>query len=135
MESENNFTVLDNKSIGKNILLYRKMRGIKAMDIAERLGVNESTYGRYERGETMINIETLQKISEILKVDPLSLLSASPNNFFENGSNSPNVGFASHGSYYNKTTNEQQSEMMLKLMQNLMSLNERLISLLEKKNS
>jgi len=127
MEQEG-FKVLDNTVIGKNIAMYRKIRDIKAFDIAERLGMKEQTYTKYERGETQITVDFVQKVAEILKVDPLMLLSVSPNNIIENGNNSP---IAIHG--YNQTINDEQIKLMTKLVENVMFMNEKIMALLDKK--
>lgn len=131
MEQDNhNFTVLENKAIGRNMAIYRKIKGLKALDVAEKLGMKEASYTRYERGEGAITVDLVQQVAEILSVDPLMLISVPASNFIENCNNSNSV-FALHSSNCN-TTNEEQSKMMLKLMENVMALNERLISVLEK---
>jgi transcriptional regulator with XRE-family HTH domain len=126
--------VLESKTIGKNISMYRKIRGVKASDIAERLGISESSYTRYERGETPITIELVQQISEVLQVNPHMLLSVNPNIFIEigqgNGSNSP-IGI--HGYYNHQTGNEQQTQALTKVLENMVSLTEKLIALLDRK--
>jgi transcriptional regulator with XRE-family HTH domain len=127
MEQEN-FTVLENKVIGKNISVYRKIRGLKASDVAEQLGLKESSYTRYERGEAAITIDIIQQIAEIFKVDPLMLLSVHPSNFIENGNNSV-VALNSNNC---STTNEEQTKLMLKLMENVTAISEKLIALLDK---
>jgi transcriptional regulator with XRE-family HTH domain len=126
---QDNFTVLENKAIGRNISLYRKIRGLKASDIAERLGMKESSYTRYERGEGAITVDMVQQLAEVLNIDPLHLLSVHPNTIIENVSNSPI--FSNFHTF--QTTNEDQLKMMLKLMESVLALNERLISVLEKK--
>ena len=123
---QDNFTVLENKAIGRNISMYRKIRGMKALDVAERLGIKEASYTRYERGEASITVDLIQQVAEILKVDPLMMLSVSPSNFIENCSH-----FAMND--YHNHSNEQQTQMMLKLMENIVSLNERLMLLFETK--
>jgi plasmid maintenance system antidote protein VapI len=132
---ENGFTVLENKTIGHNMFLYRKIRGIKAMEVAEGLGIKEAAYTRYERGEAAITVDIIQKVAEIIKVDPMMLLSVSPSSFIEIGSNSPNSanGCGSNHSYYsNHTYNEKQMEMTLKLMENVMTISQKLIDLMNK---
>lgn len=131
MEQEN-FTVLENKAIGRNISMYRKIRGMKAADVAERLGMKEASYTRYERGETSITIDIIQQVAEILKVDPLMMLAVSPSNFIENGSNSPNAIVAVNA-HNCQTSNEQQTQLMLKLIENVIALNDKLMTLLDKK--
>lgn len=122
MEAENSFTVLENKTIGRNLSLYRKIRGIKATDMAERLGLKESSYTRYERGETAITIDFLQKSSEVLKVDPLTLLAVSPGSFLESGNNSPG---AVVGNNNYQSMSDEQTKLLLKLMESVVALLER----------
>lgn len=131
MEQEN-FTVLENKTIGRNLSVYRKIRGLKAADVADQLGIKESSYTRYERGEAAITVDIIQQVSQILSVDPLNLLSVNPGNLIENGSNSPNSIVAVHANNCH-TTNEEQMKMTLRLIENVMTLNEKLIALLDKK--
>jgi len=130
---QDNFTVLENKAIGRNISIYRKIRDMKASDVAERLGMKEASYTRYERGEASITVDIIQQVAQILKVDPITMLSVHPSIFIEigqsNGNDSP-IGI--HGYYNHQTSNDQQNQMMLKLMENVIALNERLMALLEK---
>jgi transcriptional regulator with XRE-family HTH domain len=123
------FTVLENTTIGRNIALFRKIRDKKAIDIANYIGISEAAFTRYERGESKITVEVIQKVAEFLKVDPLQLLAASPSNFVENVHNSP---FAIHGSF--TTYNEEHTRIMLRLMENIVALNEKLVALLDTKN-
>jgi len=121
---------LDNLIVGHNIAKYRKLKDIKAHDMAELLGMKEATYTKYERGETAITVDFVQKVAGVLKADPFILLSASPGHFFENITNSPVV---IHGSSTYQTTNEQHTTMMLKLMENIVAVNERMATILERK--
>ncbi len=128
---EQEFTVLENKAIGRNISMYRKIRGIKAADIAEQLGMKEAAYTKHERGETNITVEFVQKVAEVLKVDPLILLAVHPGSMIESGNNSPNSIIALHA-HNCQTTNDEQTKLMLKLMENVASISDRLIALLDK---
>lgn len=127
-EDSESFTVLENEAIGRNISMFRKIRGIKAFDMAERLGIKEATYTKYERGETKITIDFVQKVAEELKVDPFKLLMTSPQNVVQNVSNSP---FAINGTL--NTVSEQQTQMILKLVDSVMALNEKVMKMLEEK--
>ena len=132
MENEK---ILDNKAIGGNISMYRKIRGIKASDIAQRLGISESSYTRYERGETSITIDLIKQIADELRVDPVTLLSIHPSNFIDNA-NSPNSVVLTSNSISSSelnTANEEQTKMMLKLMESVVAISEKLIGLLDKK--
>ena len=108
--------------------LYRKIRGMKALEIAEGLGLKEASYTRYERGEAAITVDIVQKVAEVLNVDPLMLLAVSPSNFIENGSNSPN---SANGYFYYQGADKEMMNMMMKLMENMMSISQNLIDLLD----
>lgn len=130
MEEFDQFTKLENTTIGRNLYRARKIRDKKALEVAKFVGLTESAYTKYERGESKITIELIQKVSEFLKFDPLQLLTVSPGNFIENVSNA--VVLSNFQTF--QTVNETQNEMMLKLMENVMLMNERLIKLLEEKS-
>src|ERR1700733_5000478 len=84
-----NFTVLENKTIGRNLYRIRKIREVKAFDVAKYAGIGEAAYTKYERGESKITVDLIQKVAEFYKIDPLQLLTPSSGNFFENVTNSP----------------------------------------------
>ncbi len=120
---------MDNITISQNIAKFRKLKDIKAFDMAERLKMKEATYTKYERGETAITIDFVQKVAQILEVDPLQILTTSPSNILENITNS-SIAIQHHSTF--QSYSEQQTVLMLKLMENIISLNERLVSHLEK---
>jgi transcriptional regulator with XRE-family HTH domain len=118
---------LDNKIIGRNLSKFRRLQDIKAADLADRIGMKEAAYTKYERGETAITLEFVQKVADALKVDPITILSASPDNFIEsisNTSNSAQVGNANTlevtGDY--NSSDKTQTELMMKLMEKLIGL-------------
>jgi transcriptional regulator with XRE-family HTH domain len=126
---EQEFTVLENKTIGRNMALYRKIRGMKAFEVAEGLGLKEASYTRYERGEVAITVPLIQKVAEILKVDPLTLISVPPSSFLESGNNSPG---AIVGNNNIQSVSGEQLKTMLQLMENMMTISQKLIELLDK---
>jgi transcriptional regulator with XRE-family HTH domain len=143
MENNNeHFTVLENKKIGHNLALYRKLREKKALEVAEYLGMKEASYTRYERGEAKITVDIIQKVAEFLNVDPLSILSTQPGTFIESINNSSpftdspgNNGIGnsnSIGDNFN-SANEKQTEMMMKLMANMLKLSEGMLEMMGKK--
>jgi transcriptional regulator with XRE-family HTH domain len=121
---------LNNKVVGHNIALYRAAKDKKAHDIADCLGMKEATYSKYERGETAITIEFIQKVAEVLQADPLLLLSAPEGKFLKSINHS---SFTFQGDSAYNTANEAQTTMMLKMMENLISVNDRIVLLLERK--
>lgn len=118
---------LDNHKIGRKIYIQRKIAGLKAFDVAERLGIKEAAYTKYERGETKITIEFIKKVSEILQIDPLILLSSSEFNHFDNIHNSPIL--STFHTY--QSSNEKQNEAILLLIENVVKMNENVMKLLE----
>lgn len=47
----------------------RKERGLSQDDMADRLGISPSTYGKLERGLTRMDTDRLKQIAEILEVE------------------------------------------------------------------
>lgn len=131
-EEQSPFLDLDNKTIGRKIYIHRKIAGIKANDAADRLGIGEAAYTKYERGETNITVEFIQKVAAIFKIDPLQLLSSTTGGFFENISNSTILNTSTFHTF--QTVNEQQNQAILKLIDNVVEMNKRVMELLEKKN-
>lgn len=121
---------MDNLTIGQNIAKFRKLKDIKAFDMADRLGMKEAAYTKYERGETAITIDFVQKIAEILEINPLQILTTSPSNILENIQHS-SIAIQHHSTF--QTYNEQQIQLMLKLVESVVMMNERLVALLERK--
>jgi transcriptional regulator with XRE-family HTH domain len=62
-----------NKTTANNIHEVRKKQGIKALDLAERLGISESAYSQLETGKIQITIVRLYSIAKELQV-PISTL-------------------------------------------------------------
>ena len=142
---EEQFTVLENKAIGRNISMFRKIREMKAADVASSIGISETAYTKYERGETQITIDFIQKVSTALKVDPMQLISVTPSNYIEsiqNNYSSPGIGIGNKveisGDFH--STDEKQATLIVKLIENVMAMNEsvmdmskKIIALLDKK--
>jgi transcriptional regulator with XRE-family HTH domain len=59
--------------IGQQLRAYRQESGLRAEEIAARLGVSRAALYRYEKGE-VIKLDTITRLAELLKVSPLSLL-------------------------------------------------------------
>lgn len=128
---ENQFTVLENKTIGRNLARYRKFREKKALEVAGHLGMKEGTYTKYERGESKITVEVIQGVAEFLNVDPLQLLTPSSGHLVEN-SNSPNSPIAIQENSTFQTTNEEQTKLIATLVENVIAMNEKIMKLLDK---
>lgn len=62
-----------------NLLLDRlvsikKRRGLTQQNIADKLGVANTTISKYEKGEISLSTYVLEELSKILKVSPLYLM-------------------------------------------------------------
>ena len=124
---------LENKVIGKNIARFRKMREMKPSDIAKQLGMKEAAYTKYEKGESPITIELVQKIAETLKIDPFQILSTAPVSIADNIHNSPAAGVGNYIGGNLNIPDEQQSKLLLKMMENIITLMEKMVVQLDKK--
>ncbi|WIK67060.1 helix-turn-helix domain-containing protein [Globicatella sanguinis] len=58
----------------KTLKTIRLKRGLKQEDIAKKLGVTKSAYGRWERGECNPRCDKLKKLAQILGVSIDSLI-------------------------------------------------------------
>jgi transcriptional regulator with XRE-family HTH domain len=120
---------MDNTTVGRNIQKFRMLKDIKASDMATRLGMKEAAYTKYERGETAITLDFVQKVAEVLEIDPVLIVATSPNHILQNIQHSP-IAIQHHSTF--QTSNEQQTQLMFKLIESVVKLNERLIALLER---
>lgn len=61
------------EEIGEQLRAYRLESGLKADEIAARLGISRAALYRYEKGE-VIKLDTVRRLAEMLQVSPLALL-------------------------------------------------------------
>jgi transcriptional regulator with XRE-family HTH domain len=135
MDRNEHFIVIENKKTGRNLALYRKMRDKKALEVAEYLGMSEAAYTKYERGESKITVEIVQKVSEFLKVNPISVLTSQPESFIESF-NTPVVTNSSVLNPFDECFQDidaKQNKMIIKLMENVVKLSERTIERIEER--
>lgn len=59
--------------IGQQLRAYRMESGLRAEEIAAKLGVSRAALYRYEKGE-VIKLDTINRLAELLNISPLSLL-------------------------------------------------------------
>ncbi|MCO6481305.1 MAG: helix-turn-helix transcriptional regulator [Flavobacteriales bacterium] len=64
--------------IHEKIQMLRKQRKLRDEDMAERLGISQSTYSRLGMGEIKLDVERLRKIAEVLEVPVEDLLNTEP---------------------------------------------------------
>jgi len=62
-------------NIAQNIKKIRELKNLKQKYVAEKLNTTQQTYSRYETGEISLNVNTLEKIAQILEVSIQDILS------------------------------------------------------------
>ncbi|TCK52575.1 transcriptional regulator with XRE-family HTH domain [Flavobacterium sp. 90] len=61
--------MLNSKSVGDKIAAARKKNNLSQADLAQQVSISSQAVGKWERGESMPDISTLNRIAEILGVD------------------------------------------------------------------
>lgn len=61
--------MLNSKSIGNKIAEARKKINLSQAELAQQVSISPQAVGKWERGESMPDISTLNRLAEILKVD------------------------------------------------------------------
>lgn len=62
------------KQLGECLKAVRVSRKLKQSEVAERLGIKQSTYSNYERGDRDMNIDLMTKFCEIFGITMNDLL-------------------------------------------------------------
>ncbi len=62
------------QSFGRNLLAYRKARGLSQEAFADRLGFHRTYMGGVERGERNLTLKSVERIAGRLGEEPLALL-------------------------------------------------------------
>lgn len=60
--------------VARNLRRLRAARDITQEELAERAGLNRNYVGMIEREENAPTVDTLEKLAEVLQVEPTSLL-------------------------------------------------------------
>lgn len=61
--------MLNSKSIGSKIAIARKKLNLTQADLARKVAISPQAVGKWERGESLPDISTLNRLAEILLVD------------------------------------------------------------------
>jgi transcriptional regulator with XRE-family HTH domain len=64
------------RTFGRNVRELREARGLSQEALADELSVHRTFVGGVERGERNLTLRTVERLSERLRSDPLSLLGA-----------------------------------------------------------
>ena len=75
---------LNYQEIGLKIKQKRKSLSLTQLELAERVGLTESSISRYESGKiATMPTSTVNKICKVLNIEPSELLGLTPENSFE----------------------------------------------------
>ena len=75
---------LNYKEIGLKIKQKRKSLSLTQLELAEKVGLTESSISRYESGKiATMPTSTINKICKVLNIEPAELLGLTPENSFE----------------------------------------------------
>jgi len=94
-------------NIGLTIRKLREQKGFSQDFVAEKLGINQSTYGKLERDVSNITLSRLFKIANVLDEDIATLLDIGKKNIFNSQSN--------QGNGYVETINNDHNAMFAEL--------------------
>lgn len=96
--------MLNSKSIGNKIATARKKINLSQAELAQQVFISPQAVGKWERGESMPDITTLNRLAEILGVDL--------NYFSENfqADNTEKVALEKHGNQSDETVKTQQKK-------------------------
>lgn len=60
--------------LGENLRALRRARHLSQEGLADALGIHRTYVGGLERGERNVTLRTVERLAELLEVDPASLL-------------------------------------------------------------
>lgn len=75
--------------------MIRELRNLSQEHVASKLGIRQNTYSKIENNQTKLTAEMLQKISEVLEVSPMDIMSHQPAiiNFQANQGTQQSIGY------------------------------------------
>lgn len=77
-------TVRDPKEMGRRIRIIRADLDWKLRDLARETGVSTATWSRYENGERMPGVRTLQRLADVIGAELDDLLGYWPSRVWPN---------------------------------------------------
>ena len=66
------------RTVGENLRRLRTERGLSQEAFADQLGFHRTYVGGVERGERNLTLRTIERLADILGVEPLELLTVTP---------------------------------------------------------
>lgn len=74
-------------NIGENIKKFRELKNLTREEVADRLDLSVSAYGKIERNETDVTVSRIQQIAEILQVEISQILNFDVSQIFNISNN------------------------------------------------
>jgi transcriptional regulator with XRE-family HTH domain len=65
-------------TVGENLRRLRTARGLSQEAFADQLGFHRTYVGGVERGERNLTLRTVERLADMLGVEPLELLTVTP---------------------------------------------------------
>lgn len=62
------------KNARLNLILWEKKNNLKGKEVAEKLGISETTYSLIKNGKTMPSLELAYRFQEVFSVDEKEVL-------------------------------------------------------------
>jgi len=78
--------------IGKNIRVFREIKGYSQDYMANKIGISQRTYSNIEADKSKVDTELIKSIASVLEIDPIRLLSFNEKVLFH-GNNHSNVAY------------------------------------------
>jgi transcriptional regulator with XRE-family HTH domain len=66
------------RTVGENLRRLRLEQGISQEAFADQLGFHRTYIGGVERGERNLTLRTVERLADLLGVEPLELLTVTP---------------------------------------------------------
>ncbi len=120
--------------IGEKLRKIRDFYGYTQQHVADEIGISPSQYCKYEKDETPVTLETLEKICTVYKMTQVDILSWDERNVFNfMGTNTGNNGGVVHQqTVSDDTTTKILIVQLQEEISHLKSENKRLWDLIEK---
>ncbi|WP_300672645.1 helix-turn-helix domain-containing protein [Soonwooa sp.] len=104
-------------NIGDSIKKFRELKNMTREDIADRLGLSVSAYGKIERNETDVTISRIQQIAEVLQVEMSQILNFDVSQIFNISNNhlvQSNIGPKAENMHFH---NDEYREKYIKILE------------------
>jgi DNA-binding XRE family transcriptional regulator len=87
-------------AVSENIRKLRELRNYTQEFMADKISVTRETYGKIERGEPALKVETLINIASVLEVPVTKLFDFDPQVFFNHSTNNTSLVNSSHSTIH-----------------------------------